>query len=493
LRSDGLYVRSSYENFVEGNTVNEKSLVYLENEAGLTVTDAGQVVLVNSTQITVSGLNLVDADMGLVLWLSSDCLAVDNVFQNNLVGVLVGNSNDNTFYHNHFLDNPRGHVYIPSYASASVNTWDDGYPSGGNYWGNYDGIDQYHGPDQNLLGSDGIGDSPHFLGAGNVDNYPLYNPIVALEETTITYGGEEWSIEVTSNVTVTEVITGDGELTFQITGDSGSIGYVRVIIPFLGLVPQVLVDDEPLPSPFPVITNNATHLFIYFEVMLSTHEVQIIFDTSGPIITVTNPTVGYALQDGVTFEGSIIDIGSGVFSYSFSIREADGLEGRQIGFENLPVEYDAETGLWSLQFDTLQIPDGYYLLHIEATDNFGNTASANFPYSIRNWAVIELLPRSEIIKAGQTVPIKFALRVSAGIDPAQPFIYNEDLTILVFATDNPGTILQESTFGEKSTDYRISAAHYITNFKTLKKPTEYTTSIYRGAFKIGDFTFRTNR
>jgi len=48
-----------------------------------------------------------------------------------------------------------------------VNVWDDGYPSGGNYWSDYTGVD---------ANSDGIGDTPYILDAQNVDNYPLMQP-----------------------------------------------------------------------------------------------------------------------------------------------------------------------------------------------------------------------------------------------------------------------------------------------------------------------------
>ncbi|MGD8505569.1 MAG: PKD domain-containing protein [Candidatus Bathyarchaeota archaeon] len=52
------------------------------------------------------------------------------------------------------------------------STWDDGYPSGGNHWDDYAGVDFYSGPFQNETGSDGIGDPPYSVG----DRYPLMKP-----------------------------------------------------------------------------------------------------------------------------------------------------------------------------------------------------------------------------------------------------------------------------------------------------------------------------
>jgi len=223
-----------------------------------------------------------------------------------------------------------------------------------------------------------------------------------------------------------------------------------------------------------------------------TNTIDVTLDNIGPEIAVSNPPADWALQDGVTFLGSITDAGSGVSSMSFSIREQDGGTGTPIGYEDLPVSYDPATGQWSFSFDTLVVPDGYYVLYIEAEDNLGNEASTTVPYSIRNWAVIELLPSSEDNKAGRTMPVKFALRVAAEVDPNQPFVYNEELRIEIFATADPGNILQESYYGDAARDYRISSVLYITNFKTIKRtPMEYTVAIYRNTFDVGSFTFDT--
>jgi hypothetical protein len=57
-----------------------------------------------------------------------------------------------------------------------INVWDDGYPSGGNYWSDYTGVDLYSGPYQNETSSDGIGDTPYDIDENNVDHYPLMKP-----------------------------------------------------------------------------------------------------------------------------------------------------------------------------------------------------------------------------------------------------------------------------------------------------------------------------
>jgi hypothetical protein len=59
---------------------------------------------------------------------------------------------------------------------TSFNVWDYGYPSGGNYWSDYNGTDSYSGTFQNETGSDSIGDTPYVNDADNRDNYPLMTP-----------------------------------------------------------------------------------------------------------------------------------------------------------------------------------------------------------------------------------------------------------------------------------------------------------------------------
>ena len=223
------------------------------------------------------------------------------------------------------------------------------------------------------------------------------------------------------------------------------------------------------------------------------HTARVVLDNIGPLVAIVKPPAGLALQDEVAFEASAIDAGSGVCSVNFSIRETNGGEGKSVGFDNLPATYNVATHKWTLFFDTLQLPDGYYIVLVKANDNLGHTGSTIVPYSIRNWAILELLPATEDNKAGRTMPVKFTLRVAAAVDPNQPFVYNEELTIRICETGDPTQILQESTFGNTARDYRINTTteRYITNFKTSKEQMQYTISIYRGPFFIDSFYFQT--
>lgn len=98
---------------------------------------------------------------GLVL--ESGCkgntIVENTISENFYAGIAISQTTGNCLYHNNFLKN-RYHAY-----DDGTNVWDDGYPSGGNYWDDYEGVDE----DQ-----DGFGDTPYaILNGFNVDRYPL--------------------------------------------------------------------------------------------------------------------------------------------------------------------------------------------------------------------------------------------------------------------------------------------------------------------------------
>jgi len=215
-----------------------------------------------------------------------------------------------------------------------------------------------------------------------------------------------------------------------------------------------------------------------------------------PVVTVEFPTANVAVQDGVTLTASASDP-SGVKEVRLYLREPDGTSGTPIGYEGLSATYNGSADKWEYLFDTTLLPDGYYVVLAKAVDNYDNEGWSDVVlFSIRNWAVVELLPASEDNKAGRTMPVKFSLRIAEAVDPEQPFVYNEDLEIRIFDTSNPGEILQTAIFADGSTNYRIDtdSEMYITNFKTTKKPAEYAVEIWRpnnNDFLVGSFTFET--
>jgi len=92
----------------------------------------------------------------------------ENVIRNNKGGWagwgISDNFQDCVFFHNNIINN----TYQVVNSNPSTNIWDNGYPSGGNYWSDYNGLD---------TNGDGIGDTPYIINAKNRDRYPLMNEV----------------------------------------------------------------------------------------------------------------------------------------------------------------------------------------------------------------------------------------------------------------------------------------------------------------------------
>jgi parallel beta-helix repeat protein len=201
------------------------------------VEETGQsgIILYGSNNNTVSGNTVRNAsDYGIVLQDSFYCHVIENTVARNYEGIALLASNENsvcrntvtesvshgirlddpsdynTFAENtlannngygfwmwfssynlfcHNLCNNSKNVLVlsaPAYGYNSTNAWDNGYPSGGNYWSDYDGQDLCTGPYQNETGSDGIGDTPYVIDEYNKDLFPLMTLVVIEYPSTVT-------------------------------------------------------------------------------------------------------------------------------------------------------------------------------------------------------------------------------------------------------------------------------------------------------------------
>ena len=178
----GIYLSSSSFCAISGNSItNNDHGVYVywyshnSTISANTITSNNYrgVCLHHSSFSTISGNNITNNNSGVhIIESSSDTVSGNNI-TSNAYGVYASDSSTNKFYHNNFVSNAQ-QVYISS--SGNPNFWDDDYPSGGNYWSNYIGVDIYSGPYQNETGSDGIGDTPYEIDADNIDHYPLRMP-----------------------------------------------------------------------------------------------------------------------------------------------------------------------------------------------------------------------------------------------------------------------------------------------------------------------------
>jgi parallel beta-helix repeat protein len=107
----------------------------------------------------------------IYIFLSSGNTICGNLISNSQNGLMFLYSSDNNVCHNNFVNNTE-----QVYSYDSVNVWDDGYPSGGNYWSDYE--ERY--PDAGEIDDSGIWDKLYVIDENNTDRYPLMKPYVAL-------------------------------------------------------------------------------------------------------------------------------------------------------------------------------------------------------------------------------------------------------------------------------------------------------------------------
>jgi len=181
---EGIYLENSDNNPIENNQLENNSgegigphqshnnilinNICLNNQHGIILIESDNNTLTNN-------ICLNNKERGIFIeWSSDNNTLTNNTFSNNQVGIyLDAYSDNNLICHNNFMNNTTQAYDI------GTNYWDNGYPSGGNYWSGYTGVDNYRGENQDIPGSDNIGDTPYnILPYGyNRDHYPLMNPV----------------------------------------------------------------------------------------------------------------------------------------------------------------------------------------------------------------------------------------------------------------------------------------------------------------------------
>lgn len=145
---------SSFNNTISGNTITN-------NENGIVM--EGYVVGNLIFENTIA--NNSKCGIALITWMPLHSSAIENIVSGNTItnngnGIYLSGSSNNFVYHNNFVENT-----VQVFTENSVSVWNNGYPSGGNYWS-----------DHICTGNPSDGSQPYVLDGNNTDHYPFQVP-----------------------------------------------------------------------------------------------------------------------------------------------------------------------------------------------------------------------------------------------------------------------------------------------------------------------------
>ena len=270
----GYFCVSARNNTVSGNTITNNSVVGVD--------------LTGSCDNTFYGNNIMNNEVGVQFWSScNNSISANNLMNNNDCAISFDSSSDNnTICRNNITNNNHG-IYVmyssnnsifnnnllsntyQTYTHMSVNVWDSGLE--GNYWSDYAGVDLYSGPYQNETGSDGIGDTSYEIDVENQDNYPLMGMFSGFDATS------EYHVQTICNSTISAFQFNGTAISFNVTGEDGTMGFCRTCIPTAVMNDTYTVLVNGTAVPFSLLPcSNSTHSYLYFSYSHSTQDVVII-------------------------------------------------------------------------------------------------------------------------------------------------------------------------------------------------------------------------
>ena len=177
--ANGFYVYGSSNNILSNNNAsyNSNGIVFYfsdfnaiaENNISL---NTRSICIQYSIGNNIKGNIVLNNDWGILLDYSDWNDIIGNTVSDMGYGIRLYRSSNNLVHHNNIIDN-----IVQAIDDRSDNYWDNGYPSGGNYWSDYTGIDLNSTPTQDVPPPDGIGDTPYVIDADSLDNYPLMGPV----------------------------------------------------------------------------------------------------------------------------------------------------------------------------------------------------------------------------------------------------------------------------------------------------------------------------
>lgn len=224
------------------------------------------IQLTNSTNNTIARNNVTsNYSMGICLHSdSSHNLIVGNfIADNNSTGLGIPDyqSSNNKIFHNSFVSN---NVQQSSIGSSTF--WDNGYPSGGNYWSDHLHIDLYHGVHQNISGSDGLVDENYM----DIDKYPLVEPPIFIY---LYSSDQDYYSTIITNSSISNFYfkPETGSFVNFTVQNSGDTGFCRVSIPKAVLWIEsgeqwvITLNETMVDNPFILEDESYTYFYLQYD------------------------------------------------------------------------------------------------------------------------------------------------------------------------------------------------------------------------------------
>jgi parallel beta-helix repeat protein len=267
--NDGIYIYCSSNNTVSENSITKNYKgVFFWNCSGNTISEniiADNIydgMCIHGAYNTIFGNAITNSGYDAIgLHGAFNTIFGNTITNSGYDGIHLYDSLYNTVFHNSFINNT-----YQARLSDTSSALDNGYPSGGNYWNDYTGIDEFSGLNQDELGSNGIGDTPYIVDGNNQDNYPLMAPIYSFDAGT--WKGTHYFVDVVSNSTVSDFHFNPSEgpfLRFSVTGPDDTSGFCRVTVP-KGLLstPDVWTVKVSGQTVTPNIMEDGENTYLYF-------------------------------------------------------------------------------------------------------------------------------------------------------------------------------------------------------------------------------------
>jgi len=327
------------DNIYDGIVVERDNIIV--DGAGYTVQGSGTVTGVTlslRSNVTVRDMEITGFIYGFSLYYSTGNTISGNNITNNTVGISFGvGASNNKLYHNSFIDN---NLHVDIVYGGGANFWDNDYPSCGNYWSDYTGVD---------ANRDGIGDTPYTIDEDNEDRYPFMSPYETVAPATSEDYDDLWHTnDFTVTLSATDIGSGVAETYYKIND-----GQNRTVSAY----------GQPL-----ITTEGADNKLEYWSVDKTGNEephkvlTEIKLDKTPPTGSITiNNEATYTTSTSVTLDLTATDATSGVHQIRLT---SDGT------WDTEQWESPSPTKTW-----TLPSGDGTKTVYYQIEDNAGSIST----------------------------------------------------------------------------------------------------------------------